>query len=163
LPFDKPLLLVTDNGKEKESLVRLARVGFSNMIGHVAGGYEAWKAAGEETDMIIDVEADELAMDMPFDDNLLVLDVRKPTEYAEGHVKEALNIPLVDLNNPINMAAIEDEHNVYVHCGSGYRSVIAASLLKRQGIHNLRNVVGGWDAIKEEKKIATEKDKSVLN
>jgi rhodanese-related sulfurtransferase len=113
--------------------------------------------------MIISIEADELAMDMPFDDNLLVLDVRKPVEFAEGHVKEALNIPLSDLNNPLNMSAIEDEHNVYVHCAGGYRSVIAASLLKRQGIHNIRNVVGGWDSIKAQEKIKTEKDSSVLN
>ena len=113
--------------------------------------------------MIIDVEADELAMDPPFDNNLIVLDVRKPAEFAEGHVKDALNIPLNELNNPLNMSAIEDEHNVYVHCASGYRSVIAASLLKRQGIHNIRNVVGGWDSIKEQDKIETEKDSSVLN
>lgn len=163
LPFDKPLVLVTDDGKEKETIVRLARVGLSNVTGHLAGGFEAWKKAGEEIDMIIDVEADELAMDLPFDENIIVLDVRKPAEYAEGHVKEALNIPLTELSNPVNMSAIEDEHNVYVHCASGYRSVIAASLLKRQGIHNLRNVSGGWGKIKDENRIQTEKDKSVLN
>lgn len=163
LPFDKPILFVTDEGKEKETVIRLARVGFTNLVGHVAGGFAAWKEAGEEIDLIINVEADELAMDMPFDDNLIVLDVRKPAEFAEGHVKDALNIPLNELNNPLNMSAIEDEHNVYVHCAGGYRSVIASSLLKRQGIHNIRNVVGGWSSIKEQEKIQTEKDSSVLN
>ena len=163
LPFDKPMMLVTEPGQERETIVRLARVGFSKVMGYLEGGYEAWQQSGEETDMIIDVEADELAMDLPFDDNLLVLDVRKQTEYADGHVKDALNIPLADLIDPLNMSAIEEEHNVYVHCAGGYRSVIAASFLKRQGIHNLRNVVGGWAKIKEEERIKTVKDKSVLN
>ena len=163
LPFDKPMMLVTEPGQEKETIVRLARVGFSKVMGYLKGGYEAWQKSGEETDMIIDVEADELAMDIPFDDNLLVLDVRKQAEYADGHVKDALNMPLENLIDPLNMSAIEEEHNVYVHCAGGYRSVIAASFLKRQGIHNLRNVVGGWAKIKEEEKIKTVKDKSVLN
>lgn len=163
LPFNKPMVLVTEPGQEKETIVRLARVGFSKVMGYLEGGYEAWQRSGEETDMIIDVEADELAMDIPFDENLLVLDVRKQTEFADGHVKDALNMPLADLIDPLNMSAIEEEHNVYVHCAGGYRSVIAASFLKRQGIHNLRNVLGGWAKIKEEERIKTVKDKSVLN
>ncbi|MGV3656354.1 MAG: rhodanese-like domain-containing protein, partial [Chitinophagaceae bacterium] len=163
LPYNKPIMLVTEPGQERETVVRLARVGFSKVTGYLDGGYEAWQKSGEEGDMIIDVEADELAMDIPFDDNLLVLDVRKQTEFADGHVKDALNIPLSDLVDPLNMSAIEDEHNVYVHCAGGYRSVIAASFLKKQGIHNLRNIVGGWAKIKEEEKIKTVKDKSVLN
>lgn len=163
LPFDKPLVLVTEEGKEREAIVRLARVGFSKIIGYVEGGVGAWKKAGEEIDMIINVEADELAMDLPFDDHLVVLDVRKPTEFAEGHVKGAVNMPLNDMTDPAVLANLEEEHNIYVHCGSGYRSVIAASLLKRQGIHNLRNVVGGWEKIKEQQKIETVKESSVLN
>jgi hydroxyacylglutathione hydrolase len=163
LPFDKPMVLVSEPGKEKETIVRLARVGFSKVIGYVNGGFDAWRAAGEEIDLIINVEADELAMDIPFDENLLVLDVRKPTEFADGHVKDALNIPLNDLSDPLNMAALAEDQNVYVHCAGGYRSVIASSLLKRQGIHNLRNVLGGWGKIKEQEKIKTEKENSVLN
>jgi rhodanese-related sulfurtransferase len=163
LPFDKPLLLITQKGKEKETLIRLARVGFSKVIGYASGGFDAWKAAGKEADLIIDVEADELAMDLPFDENLIVLDVRKPVEYAEGHIKDAVNLPLSELNDPLNMAIIEEDQNVYIYCGSGYRSVIATSLFKRQGIHNVRNVVGGWDKIKEQKNIEIEKDTSVLN
>jgi glyoxylase-like metal-dependent hydrolase (beta-lactamase superfamily II)/rhodanese-related sulfurtransferase len=163
LPFDKPLLLITQKGKEKETLIRLARVGFSKVIGYASGGFDAWKAAGKEADLIIDVEADELAMDLPFDENLIVLDVRKPVEYAEGHIKDAVNLPLSELNDPLNMAIIEEDQNVYIYCGSGYRSVIATSLFKRQGIHNVRNVAGGWDKIKEQKNIEIEKDSSVLN
>ncbi len=113
--------------------------------------------------MIIDVEPDELAMDLPFDERLVVLDVRQPAEFAEGHVKNARNLPLNELTDPGSMADLEEDQNLYVHCAGGYRSVIAASLMKRQGIHNLRNIVGGWNKIKEEKKIETEKEKSVLN
>jgi rhodanese-related sulfurtransferase len=74
-----------------------------------------------------------------------------------------VNLPLSELNDPLNMAIIEEDQNVYIYCGSGYRSVIATSLFKRQGIHNVRNVVGGWDKIKEQKNIEIEKDTSVLN
>jgi rhodanese-related sulfurtransferase len=113
--------------------------------------------------MIIDVEPDELMMDMPFDENLVVVDVRRETEFADGHVKGAVNLPLNNLVDPGSMADIDDNENLYIHCGSGYRSVIAASLMKRQGIHNLRNVVGGWDKIKELEKVEVEKDAGVLN
>jgi glyoxylase-like metal-dependent hydrolase (beta-lactamase superfamily II)/rhodanese-related sulfurtransferase len=163
LPFDKPMLLVTESGKEKETIVRLARVGFDKVKGYLDGGYEAWKNAGENIDMIVDVEADELMMDLPHDPKLVVVDVRRETEYADGHVKDAVNIPLIDMTDPASMANLEDDQNLYVHCAGGYRSVIAASLLKRQGIHNLRNVVGGWAKIKEQEKVVIEKATNVLN
>jgi len=163
LPFNKTILIVAEPGKEKESIIRLTRVGFSKFAGYVEGGYQAWKNAGEQTDMIIGIEPDELAMDIPHDERLIVMDVRRETEFADGHVKNALNIPLDTLTDPASMANIEDDQNLYIHCGSGYRSVIAASLLKRQGIHNLYNVLGGWNKIKLEDRIKTEKETSVLN
>ena len=163
LPFDKPLLLVTENGKEEETVVRLARVGFANIDGYLKGGFEAWLKAKEKVDMIISVEADELAMDIPFDTNLQVVDVRKEIEYAEGHVKDAINMPLADMTNVVMIASFEDSQNLYLHCGGGYRSVIACSLLKKQGLHNVRNIAGGWAKIKEEAAIKTEKDVSKLN
>jgi len=163
LPFDRKMVLVTEEGKEKETIIRLARVGFEKIEGYLQGGFEAWKAAGEPIDMILDVEADELLMDIPFDENLVIMDVRKETEYADGHIKDAVNIPLNTLTDPASMANIEDTHNVYVHCAGGYRSVIAASMLKRQGIHNLRNVLGGWNEIKKIGKFKTEKNVAALN
>ena len=163
IPFDQPMLLVTDPGKEKESIIRLARVGFDKVHGYLDGGFEAWKKAGEEIDLIIDVEPDELMMDMPHDDQLVVVDVRKPSEYAEGHVKDAINLPLNDMTDPALMAQFDENQNLYIHCQGGYRSVIAASLLKRQGIHNLRNVVGGYNKIKDLEKVDIVKEKSVLN
>ena len=163
LPFDAPIALVTDPGKEKETIVRLARVGFSTVKGFLEGGFEAWRNAGEPIDIIIDVEADELMMDIPHDDKLIVVDVRRPTEFADGHLKDALNLPLNDMMDPATMASLEEDQNLYVHCAGGYRSVIAASLLKRQGIHNIRNVVGGWAKIKEQEKAEIVKETSVLN
>jgi glyoxylase-like metal-dependent hydrolase (beta-lactamase superfamily II)/rhodanese-related sulfurtransferase len=163
LPFDKPIILVCEPGKEKEAITRLARVGFSQVAGFVKGGIDEWRKAGQQLDMIIDIEADEFAMDIPFDPNLVVLDVRRPTEFADGHVKDAINLPLAEMTDVASMAQLEEEQNIYVHCAGGYRSVIAASLLKRQGIHNLRNVVGGWGKIKQQEKILTEKEKSVPN
>jgi glyoxylase-like metal-dependent hydrolase (beta-lactamase superfamily II)/rhodanese-related sulfurtransferase len=163
LPFDKSILLVTTPGEEKESVVRLARVGFNKMKGYLDGGFAAWQQAGLPIDMVIDVEADELAMDIPFDENLLIVDVRREAEFADGHVKGALNLPLNDLTDPGNMANLEEHFNIYLHCGGGYRSIIAASMLKRQGIHNIRNVAGGWSKIKDQKGIEIEKENSVLN
>lgn len=163
LPFDQEILLVTEPGKEKETATRLARVGFEKFAGYLDGGFDIWKTSGNTVDIIIDVEADELAMDIPFDNHLVVVDVRKEPEFGEGHVKDAVNLPLNNLVDPGSMADIHDTDNLYVHCAGGYRSVIACSMLKRQGIHNIRNIAGGWAKIKEEKRIKTEKEKSVLN
>ena len=163
LSFDKPILLLTEPGKEEETVVRLARVGFSNFEGYLDGGFDAWEKAGEQIDLIINVEPDEFAMDIPHDTKLQAIDVRKETEFAEGHVKGAINMPLSDLTDTAMIAGLDDDQNLYMYCGSGYRSVIASSLVKKQGIHNLRNIAGGWARIKEEKKIAVEKDVSVLN
>ncbi|NNV56249.1 MBL fold metallo-hydrolase [Limnovirga soli] len=163
LPFDKKIVLVTEPGKQKESITRLARVGFELFGGYLDGGFEAWQKAGKTIDLIIDVEPDELAMDLPFDDRIVVVDVRKETEFADGHVAGAVNIPLSNLTDPGSMANIDDTDNLYVHCASGYRSVIASSLIKRQGIHNLRNIAGGWAKIQEEERIEKEKSPEVLN
>jgi len=163
LSFDKPILLITEHGREKETIIRLARVGFDKIKGYLQGGYEAWKNAGEVSDLVIEVEPDELMMDIPFDPNLIIIDVRRPVEFAEGHINGAVNIPLSDFSDPASMANIQDDQNLYVHCQSGYRSMIAISLLKRQGIHNLRNIIGGWNEIKEQEKVDIVKEKSVLN
>lgn len=163
LSFTKPMILITEPGKEEETVIRLARVGFSKMEGYLQGGFEAWKNAGEKVDMIIEVEADELAMDIPHDPNLQVVDVRRETEFADGHVKNAINMPLNEMTDVALIAGFEENQNLYVHCGGGYRSVIACSLMKSHGLHNLRNIAGGWEKIKEEKTIKTAKEPSVLN
>ena len=163
LSFTLPILLITELGKEEETVIRLARVGFSKMEGYLKGGFDAWKKAGEKIDLVIDVESDELAMDIPHDPNLQVIDVRESAEFTEGHVKNAINLPLNEMTDLAQIADFEENQNLYVHCGGGYRSVIACSLLKSHGMNNLRNVVGGWGKIKEEGAIKIVKDPSVLN
>ncbi|HEY4154083.1 MAG TPA: MBL fold metallo-hydrolase [Puia sp.] len=163
LPFDKPIVLVTEPGKEKESAIRLARVGFDQMQGFLNGSFETWKSAGETIDLVINVEPDELAMDLRFDPKLLVVDVRREAEFGDGHLIDARNIPLETLTDPGTMADFNDTDNIYLHCTGGYRSVIAASLFKRQGIHNLRNIIGGYEAIKGLEGVDVVKENSVLN
>lgn len=153
LPFGQALVLVTEEGKEDESVTRLARIGYDAVEGFLKGGFEAWKLAGEEVDIIIDIDADELAMDLPHDKRLEVLDVRKETEFADGHIKGATNMPLSTFSDILNIAMVDPDRNLYVHCAGGYRSVIASSILKRQGFHNLRNVLGGFAKIKEIKEV----------
>ena len=161
--FTQRIILVTDKGMEEETIIRLARVGFDKMEGYLQGGFEAWKKAGEKIDLIIEVEPDELAMDIKHDPKLTIVDVRRETEFGEGHIKNAINLPLSEMTDVAQIANFDDEQNLYVHCAGGYRSVIASSLLKRHGYHNLRNVIGGFNKIKEEKNIEIEKDASVLN
>ena len=164
LPSNTPIIFIAEEGTEKEVITRLARVGIDTVHGYLKGGFNAWQLAGEKIDLIIDIDTDELAMDIPFDDNLVVLDVRKEIEFGNGHLKQSLNIPLDNLTDPGTMADFDDNHNIYVQCGGGYRSLIACSLLKRQGIHNIRNISGGWDAILLNKdKFTIEKDEEVLN
>lgn len=160
LPFGQKLVLVTAEGKEEESITRLARIGFDTVEGYLNGSFEAWKNAGEPVDIIIDIDVDEFAMDLPHDLKLEVLDVRKETEFADGHIKGATNMPLSTFSDILTLAMVDHDRNLYVHCAGGYRSVIAASLLKRQGFHNLRNVLGGYAKIKEIKEIPIVKGKT---
>lgn len=162
LPFDRELLLVCDPGKERESIVRLARVGFDRIKGYLQGGFETWSKQAEPIDMIINVDPDELAMDIPFDQHLVILDVRKPSEYDQSHLKGARNLPLGTFLDPGGLASLEDHQNLYVHCQSGYRSVIACSLLKRQGFHNLRNVSGGFKELSRTPGIVLAKQKDAM-
>ena len=163
LPKEAPLLLITDSGKENEAETILKEAGYHQFAGYLDGGFEAWQKAGEKIDMIVDVESDELMMDIPFDENLVVVDVRKPMEYAEGHLKDALNIPLSQIDDPLKISQFGETDNLYLHCGGGTRSVIAASVLKKHGVHNLRNIAGGWKKIKGEPKAEIVKEPDVLN
>ena len=163
LSFDKDIIIIAVPGKEEEAVIRLSRVGFDKMQGYLKGGFLAWKNAGEKVDMIVDVDADELAMDIPFDEKLTIVDVRNETEFANGHVENAINIPLAGMTDVTSISHFEEDQNIYLHCGGGYRSVIAASIMKLHGYHNLRNVLGGWSKIREQKNIKTVKEAKVLN
>ena len=162
LPFNQDLVLVTEVGKEEETLIRLARVGLDAVQGYLKGGFEVWKVADEKIDIIIDVDTEELALDIPHDPKLEIIDVRKQAEFDAGHIVAANLMPLDTLIDPLHLSVIDTEANLYVHCAGGYRSVIACSILKRQGFHNVRNVLGGWSAIKEVNEIPKEMS-SVMN
>lgn len=153
LSYDQPLLLVTELGKEEETIIRLARVGFEKVEGYLKGGFEAWKKEEKEVDLIIDISADELAMDIPFDSKLEVIDVRQQGEYMTNHVKDAHLMPLDELINPLMLAQIDEQKNMYVYCAGGYRSVTACSIMKKEGFHNVRNILGGFSEIQKEKGI----------
>lgn len=153
LDFNQVIVLVCDPGKEQESIVRLSRVGLDNVEGYLSGGFDSWRQSGEPIDMIIDIEADELALDIPHDDLLEIIDVRSEQEFNSGHVEGATHIPLSNFRDIIQLASINTDGNLYIHCAGGYRSVIAASILKQQGFHNLRNVLGGYQKIQYTKGI----------
>lgn len=163
LNSSQEIILVTEPGEEEETCNRLNKAGIFKIHGFLQGGFSQWKKAGETIDILIDVEADELAMDMPHDPKLVVVDVRTEAEFTSGHVVDAVNLPLADMTDPGEIAMLPEDGNWYLHCGGHYRSIIAASLLKRQGLHNLRFIKGGWDSIKEQKDIKTEVEKSALN
>ncbi|NND62963.1 MAG: MBL fold metallo-hydrolase [Flavobacteriaceae bacterium] len=144
----QPILLVTPKGREEEAITRLARVGFDNTLGYLEGGFEQWKEAGKDYDTISSISAKTLEDAMNNDpESLRVFDVRKESEYNSEHIVNAINTPLDFIND--HLAEFPQEKSFYVHCAGGYRSVIAASILKSRGIHNLIDVSGGFKAIKE--------------
>jgi glyoxylase-like metal-dependent hydrolase (beta-lactamase superfamily II)/rhodanese-related sulfurtransferase len=137
------ILLITETGKEEETVKRLARVGYDYVIGYLDGGIEAWINAGKEVDSIGRITADEFATQ--FSENPIVIDVRKPGEFSGEHVEDAISIPLDFMND--HMAEFPKEHPFILHCAGGYRSIIAGSILKSRGFNNFVDVIGGYGAI----------------
>jgi len=140
----QPILLVTPEGRLEEVLTRLSRVGFDNTIGFLEGGIKAWKAAGKEIDTIESISADQFNRDIG---SHKTFDVRKEGEYNSSHVNSAELTPLDNLND--HLAEFPKEDKFFIHCAGGYRSVIASSILKSRGIHNMINVEGGMSAIEK--------------
>ncbi|MBM1106598.1 MBL fold metallo-hydrolase [Aurantibacter crassamenti] len=143
---EQPILLVTPKGGEEEAVTRLSRVGFDNTLGFLEGGFEAWKNSAMEYDTVSQVSAKALSNLLKID-QVPVFDVRKNSEYLSEHLLAAVNTPLDYLNN--HLAEFPDNKIFYVHCAGGYRSMIAGSILKSRGIHNLVDVVGGFKELKE--------------
>lgn len=141
----QPILFIADAGKEEEVVTRLSRVGYDNTIGFLDGGMEAWKAAGEEVDTIEDITAAEFAA--RFKDFKNPLDVRRASEYNAEHVVGLKNFPLDFINS--NMSQLNRDEQYVVHCAGGYRSVIAASILKARGFDKVVNILGGYKALVE--------------
>ena len=142
-----PLLLVLDPNFEKETLAYFKEAGFSNIIGHLDGGYVTWENSGSRFDMLIDVEADELAMDIPFDEFLMPLDIREEDTYNKSHIKNSVSLPLAEFMDPGSFSELDEHFNIYIISENGESNTIAASILKKQGIHNIRVVMDGWEGV----------------
>jgi len=137
IPIDQPLVLVTLPGKENESVLRLARVGYEKVEGYLEGGIASWRNG---LDKVKSISAEQMN-----DYKVEVLDVRKPGEWNVGHLKDARFLPLAEM--PSNLESLDKNDTYIVHCGGGYRSMTAISLMKREGFNNLINVYGGFGAM----------------
>jgi hydroxyacylglutathione hydrolase len=144
----QPILLITDPDKEKETIIRLARVGVDNVIGYLKNGYTSWKDAHKPEDRINTITAKEFTDQLSNAEELTILDVRKPGEYEDGHLDNVENYPLDYINDWTN--TLDKNKTYYIHCAGGYRSVITESILKSRNIHNVIDVAGGYGAIKTE-------------
>lgn len=140
------ILLVADENRINEAVTRLSRVGFDNTIGYLKGGVEAWRAEGKDIDTVTSYTPVQLQNSSIYQ-NLKIIDVRKPTEYASEHIENAENAPLDYLND--YLAMIPKNETFIIHCASGYRSLVASSILKARGYHNMIDVDGGIQAMKE--------------
>lgn len=141
----QPLLLITPEGREEETITRLSRVGFDNSLGYLKGGIAAWKEAGFETDSIESISPEQFQSEV--NEKSIIVDARKPGEFNAEHVENALNIPLDFVNE--QLAEVPKDENFYLHCAGGYRSVIMASILKARGYHNMINVEKGIAGIRK--------------
>ncbi|MBW8243023.1 MBL fold metallo-hydrolase [Muricauda oceani] len=141
----QPILLVTPEGREEETITRLSRVGFDQTLGYLKGGIDAWKGAGKEVDTVESVNAEELKSLV--EKGVPVYDVRKESEYQSEHLENAHLTPLDYIND--HLSEFPEKETFYVHCAGGYRSMIASSILKSRGIHNLVDVAGGFAGIKK--------------
>lgn len=142
---EQPIVLITPKGREEETVTRLSRVGFDKTLGYLDGGIDAWVKAGKETDSMQSVSAETLKKQLTND--VPVFDVRKDSEFESAHIPTARAASLEFINQHLDK--FPDKEPFYVHCAGGYRSVIAASILKSRGIHNVIDVAGGFKAIKE--------------
>jgi hydroxyacylglutathione hydrolase len=142
--LETPILLVVDEGKEEEAITRLSRVGFDNVLGYLNGGISAWSSASKDLDFVNEVNAKELINQIS-ERQVPVVDVRKEGEFATSHLRIAVNLPLSDLNK--DLVLFDRNEDVYVHCAGGYRSMIAISILKSRGRHNVVNIEGGYGSL----------------
>ena len=149
----QPILLVVDDGRVEEAITRLSRVGFDNVKGFLRGGFNSWVKANKKVEKIETILATEFENNLNINSSS-VFDVRKLTEYQSEHVLNSINIPLNNISNFISDFKKEGTH--YIHCAGGYRSMIANSILKQHGIHNLTDIVGGFSSIKKTKIETTE-------
>ncbi|MEL7221117.1 MAG: MBL fold metallo-hydrolase [Bacteroidota bacterium] len=143
--LNQPIIFIPPKDRSTEVITRLSRVGYDNTLGYLEGGIDAWMKAGKETDTIESIDAKTFA-DRYTKETLNILDVRKQSEYSNGHVVDALNLPLDFIDK--NMSQVEKDKRYHIHCAGGYRSVIAISILKARGYHDVVDIAGGYKDIK---------------
>lgn len=140
----QPIILVTELGMEEETVTRLTRVGFDNLIGHLKHGFNAWVEAGYEVDTVNRITPEQFAEEVKIGESKVV-DVRRESEYEAEHVDEAYSRPLAYINEWVK--DINPEEHFYMHCAGGYRSMMAASILQARGYRNFTEIEGGFNAI----------------
>ena len=146
IPLNASIVVIADTGAQvDEAVVRLARVGIENVKGYLEGGVQSWRDAGLPVDEIAQISVAELNERIANDD-MQIVDVRRPAEYVNGHVPHALNAPLANLDKSVGPLDLQKDKLTAVICAGGYRSSAAASLLQQQGFSNLLNVAGGTGA-----------------
>ncbi|MEO8234933.1 MAG: rhodanese-like domain-containing protein [Flavobacterium sp.] len=141
---NQPILIVTEVGKEEETITRLSRVGFDNLLGHLQNGFDTWKISGKETDTVNRITAEQFANEVKIGESKII-DIRKESEYSAEHIEEAYNKPLAYINDWIK--DINPQEHFYIHCAAGYRSMIAASILQARGYRNFSEIEGGFNNI----------------
>ena len=166
LSFEQPLLFIGEHDNEKIAMAYFEKLGFTNIKGWLEGGFASWLNADKRYDLVIEVEADELAMDIPFDEFLMVLDIRSEEQYNQGHIKNSIHLPLLEFADPGSMSELDEHFNIYILSEDGEANTLAASILKKQGIHNNRVVKGGWQSIiqlKDKFTIEVTKEKKAID
>ena len=145
MDLEQPILIVADEDRVEEVVTRLARVGYDHAEGYLKGGFKAWKASGKPVDQIEEITPEAFAANFPLQVEGKVWDVRKASEYSAQHIVGVNNFPLDFINANLNQLAKEDRH--VLHCQSGFRSLVAASILKGKGFKQVVNVPGGFKAL----------------
>jgi len=147
IEHDCPIVLVCTQGTEEILIKRFELLGYTQVRGYLQGGFATWSEAGQKIDLIIEVEVDELAMDIPFDEYLMILDIRTEEVYDKAQIKDSIHLPLIEFGDPGAMSELDEHFNIYIIDDLGKQLLLAASVLKKQGIHNIRIVQDGWDAV----------------
>ena len=142
----QPILLVTDEDKEEETITRLSRVGFDNVLGHLKNGFTTWLASGKKVDVVDRITASQFAKELEIGKDI-VIDIRKETEFSAGHVQDAQSRPLFAINDWIK--DIDPGEHFFIYCAGGYRSMIASSILQARGYRNFTEIEGGYKDISE--------------
>jgi len=147
LTKETPIVFVTEDDLVAETMAYFTKAEFSQIQGYLQGGFASWLATSKRYDLIIEVEVDELAMDISFDEYLMILDTREENNFDKEHIKNSVSLPLSEMGDPGSMSELDEHFNIYILTDKGESNTLAASLLKKQGIHNIRITKGGWEEL----------------